>query len=102
MVRRQGQIQDFQLGRAQKIMCTHADHRRKARSPFTDGLQAALKGPGSSRVFYALSCYLSLIFKHSDTKWPIKSVNHNLGGGGGEAPAVPPLDPPPGGKGLTL
>ena len=27
-----------------------------------------LKGPGSSRVFDALSCYLNLILKHSDTK----------------------------------
>ena len=33
------------------------------------GVQGPLKGPGSSRVvFNALSCYLSLIFKHSDTR----------------------------------
>ena len=29
-----------------------------------------LKGPGNSRLFvFSLTCYLSLIFKHSDTKW---------------------------------
>ena len=37
-----------------------------------------------SEVFYALVCYLSLIFKHSDTKWDKKkqyNVNHILGEG---------------------
>ena len=32
------------------------------------------KGPRSSRVLEALLCYLSLIFKHSDTKWNLKTV----------------------------
>ena len=33
-------------------------------------VQGPLKGRGSSQVFfYAVSCYLSLIFKNSDTKW---------------------------------
>ena len=32
----------------------------------------ACKGPGSSMVLDALSCNLSLIFKHSGTKWDTK------------------------------
>ena len=28
-----------------------------------------LNGPGSSKGLYALSSYLNLVFKHSDTKW---------------------------------
>ena len=40
-------------------------HSSRARSPksLTAGVQEAF------RVFDALSCYLSLILKHSDTKW---------------------------------
>ena len=36
----------------------------EAQSPNTAGV----KGTGSSQVFDALSCYLSLSFKHSDPK----------------------------------
>ena len=46
-------------------------------------------------VFYALSCYLSLIFKHSDTIWDLtklKIVDQFFFGGG--APIAPPLNPP--------
>ena len=49
-------------------------------------------GPGSSRFFYALYCYLSPIFKHSDTKWVIK--NHSQSNFRGAPVAPPPLDPP--------
>ena len=48
-------------------------------------VQGPLNGPGSSRVFDAFSCYLSLfLIKHSDTKWDTKNmiVDRNLGGGG--------------------
>ena len=66
----------------------------RARSPkfLTAGVHGLLKGPGSSRVFEALSCYLSLILKHSYTKWDTKQSRSNWGGGG--LPAAPPLDPP--------
>ena len=43
-------------------------------------VQGPFKGPGSlggggGRGVNALSCYLSLIFKHSDTKWDLKKRN---------------------------
>ena len=47
-------------GRAYKIMCAHAYHEREARSPLR---------PEALGVFDGLSSYLSLIFKHSETKW---------------------------------
>ena len=62
---------------------------RKSKS-LSAGVQGPLKGPGSSIGFInALSCYLSLIFKHSDTKLDLKkTVDPILGGGG--APVAPP------------
>ena len=41
------------------------------------------KGPGSSLSFDALSCYLSHIFKHSDTKCDKKHSQSTLRKGGG-------------------
>ena len=32
-------------------------------------------------VFDALSCYLSLIFKHSDTTWDLKNIVDQILGG---------------------
>ena len=90
----QGWIQDFHLGGGGKKLCarTHI-HEREARSPLRPG-----PGPAQVRalealgVFDALSYYLSLIFKQSDTKWDIKTIfDHILGGGG--APVSPPLKP---------
>ena len=57
------------------------------------GVQGLLKGPGSSWGFYAISCYLSLVFKHSDTKWAKKKKSQSNFRGEG-APIAPPLDPP--------
>ena len=65
----QGRIQDFHLGGGgQKIMCAHAHHERLARCPLRPGSRARLGPLEALRVFCALSCYISLIFKHSDTK----------------------------------
>ena len=63
------------------------------------------RGPGpawklSVFVVDALSCYLSLILKHSDTEWDKKHIWSNFvwggggGGGGGERLLRPPLNPP--------
>ena len=57
-------------------------NERETWSPFRQGsMQGPLtKGSGSPiGLFNALSCYLSLSFKHSDTKWDIKK---KMGGGG--------------------
>ena len=62
-------------------MCGHAHHEREAQSPLRPG-EAAVGG------FVALSCYLSLTFKHSDTKWGGKHSRSNIRGGG--APVAPP------------
>ena len=86
----QGRIQDFHLGEEQQIMCAHAHHERKARSPLRPGSRTRLRALEALGTFDALSCYLSLIFKHSDTKWDKKTHSRsNLRGG-----ARPPLDPP--------
>ena len=72
-------------GGAQKTMCAHPriNHKRKAQSLLRQGSMALL----SSEWFWcSLLCYLSLIFKHSDTKWDNKKiykktpVGPNLGG----------------------
>ena len=55
-----------------KMMCAHAHHEREARGPLRPGSSARLRALEALRVFYALLCYLSLIFKHSDTKWDFK------------------------------
>ena len=39
--------------------------------------QGSFKGPGSSLWFYAVSCYLSLTFKYSHTKWDLKHSRSN-------------------------
>ena len=53
----------------------------KPKVPYGQGPGPDYKAPGSSSVFYALLCYLSLISKHSDTKLDKKNiVNKNLGG----------------------
>ena len=49
------------------IMCPHND-REAPKSP-TAGVQGPLKGPIALGMFDALLCYLSLIYKHSDTKF---------------------------------
>ena len=48
----------------------HAAHIPSAKNEvhYTAGFQGPLKSPGSSKVSDSLSCYLSLISKHSDTK----------------------------------
>ena len=70
-------------------------HTSRARSPFNiwPGSEGPLKGPRSSRVLDALSCYLSLILKHSDTKLGRKKkiiVDHNLEGSRGACCNAPP------------
>ena len=58
------------------------------------GVQDPLKDPGSSRV-YALPYYLSLILKHSDTKYKKNAktiIVHQILGG--RRLLRPPLDPP--------
>ena len=53
------------------------------------------------RVLDALSCYLSLILKNSDTKEDTKNIVDPWGGGGGAfapPPPPPPLNPPLRGK----
>ena len=47
-------------------------------------------GPGSSRVLDDLSSYLSLIFKHSDTKVDIKKESIVYQYLGGAVSVVPP------------
>ena len=89
----------------QRLLCAHcAQYEREAPTSLTAGVQGPLKGHGSSEVLDALSCYLSLIFKHSDTKWNTEKHSRSggvfffLGGGGGRRgllpPPPPPLDPP--------
>ena len=70
-------MQDFHLEGMQKIMRMYTTSA-KSKVPYS-------RGPGSSRVIDALSCYLSLTFKHSDTKWDKKTpiADQILGGGGG-------------------
>ena len=54
-------------------MCTHTHHEREARSPLRPGSRSRLRALEAREVFYALSCYLNPIFKHSDTKWDAKN-----------------------------
>ena len=64
----------------------------RARSPksLTSGVQLwALDALG---VFDALSRYLSLTFKHSDTKW--NKTKHSRSNFRGRTPVAPPLNPP--------
>ena len=85
---RQGRIQDFHLGRGCKdYVC--ANTSQDFVKPMIP-VQGSFKGPGSSRVFYALSCRLSLIF--ADTKWDLKHIVYPKTMGGGCMPAASPLD----------
>ena len=56
---------EFSWGGKRLCACISQLHSLKS---LTAGVQGPLKVPGSPRVLDALSCYLSLIFKHSDTK----------------------------------
>ena len=77
----QGRIQDFYFGLVQTVMCAHTHHERKAHSPnIQPKVQGQRNGYGSSRVLDAVSCYLSLIFEHSDTKWDLKTMAGILDG----------------------
>ena len=60
-------------GGMQKIMYAQSTSRAQSVKSITAGIQGLLKGPGSSRVLDALSCYLSLILKHSVTKQDAKT-----------------------------
>ena len=71
----------FSLGGGAKNMYAHVHHERETR-PGSRALEAL-------GVFYALSCYLSIIFKHSGTNWDKNIVDQILG-----VPAAPPLDSP--------
>ena len=81
-------------------MCTHAHHKREAQSPLRLGSRVHLRALEALWIFDALSCYLSLIFKYSDTKWDLKTYLIKFffcvlgGGGGGHMPATLPLDLP--------
>ena len=68
----QGRIQDFHLGRGgggggRKRLC--------ARAPITARNSKYLIRRKPLGDFDALSCYLSLMFKHSDTKWDLKKYS---------------------------
>ena len=62
----------FQRGCKNLCAHTHAHHEREARSTLQSGSRARLRALEALRVFDALSCYLSLIFNHSDRKWDLK------------------------------
>ena len=71
----------------------------RARNPksLTARVQDPLEGPGSSRRgggVDALSCYLSLIFKHSNTKWDFKKQPIKKKKLGGVRLLCPPPPPP--------
>ena len=64
---------------------------------YVQQITVRLHGPGSSRVLDGLLCFLSLILKHSDTKWDTKKNSQaNFGGGGAHVYCTPAsrLDPP--------
>ena len=65
-------------GGAEKMCATHITSVKS----LTIRIQGLLKGPGSTRVLDALSYYLILLLKHSDTKRdtvepPYKEVRYN-------------------------
>ena len=73
-------------------MCANAHYRSGVtRSPLRQRSRAHLRALEALGVFDALSCYLSLISKHSDTKWDLKNTVRSIfffwGGG---APVAPP------------
>ena len=68
----------FFFGGGRKRLCGHTHHELEARVPYGRGKRAL----EALRVYDALSCYLSLIFKHSDTKWDTIKHSRSNGGGG--------------------
>ena len=97
----QGRIQDFHLGGGGGAKDYARARTSWAQNPksliiIRPGSRAGpLKGPGSSRGFDALSCYLSLICKHSDTKWEGGGGKHSRSNFRGACCAPPPpLNPP--------
>ena len=51
-----------------EIMRAHAHHEARSPNPLRQGSRARLRALEALNGFDALLCYLSLIFKHSDTK----------------------------------
>ena len=75
---------------AKDYVCAHAHHERKAQSPLCLGSRVRFRALEALGGFDALSCYLSLICMHSDTKWDLKQHSQsNVRGGGGGVPVVP-------------
>ena len=67
-------------GGGRKRLCARSHITRCAEPNSLSAGVGPLKGPGSCRVvlMLALSCYLSLIFKHSDKKnWEKKTETHS-------------------------
>ena len=58
---------------APKFVCTKCTSRARNEKSLT--VQGPLKDPGSARDIDALSCYLSLISKHSDAEVDFKKKN---------------------------
>ena len=74
-------------------MCS-AHHEREDRNPFNStGLHGPLIGTGSFKVLDALSCYLRLILRYSDTKLK-EEKNSQSRNRGGTRLLRPHLDPP--------
>ena len=94
----QGRIQDFHGrgggGRHKRLNVPTCTLRARNRTHFRQGSRTRSKGYLEDlRVDLILSCYLSLILKHSDKNVGLKNiVDPILGGGGGACCA--PLDPP--------
>ena len=67
------------------------DYNCKAHIPSAEREVPYGRGPGSSRVLDALSCYPSRMVKHSDTNLTLKKHSRSKfrGGGGGHAPVAP-------------
>ena len=79
----------------QKIMGAHIHITSvKPEVPMGRGLGPALGPWKLSGVFDALSCYLSLISKYSDTKWDKKPHSRSNFSGARHLCAPPPLNPP--------
>ena len=74
-------------------MCAQCTSQAPSAKLLTTRVQGPLKGPGGSRILDALSCYLSLILKHSDTKRDWKKYSRS--NFRGDACLLrPPMDPP--------
>ena len=75
-------------------MHVHTHYERETRGPLRPGSRAHLRALEALWVFYALSCYLSLSLKHSDTKWDINNIVDQSLGEGCTPVAPPPLNSP--------